>query len=351
MSIKDELSNIVRTVKELCKEENDTLLCDIIDNCKIVLEEVIYDNWNGGSYYYPVSINLSPKIYSRIGDKVNEVENSFKSKFDIVTISFANENEYIYSVKIVPKSKRTIDWNKLYGVYTKKSLLNDINSIKEILVDVFTKKYEILSVEIIYKDIYNKVNNALKEINVENPNKFNDILKWYNTWTAFNFTDEDLIKEIDKLYKDCITLIDDSEEKELAEVFVNLKGWDKVKYSLQNIKTDLDKAQKEDQFQAIGLYSRELIISLAQEIYDENIHVVLDNKKISKTDANGMFNAYISKELAGSSNENIRKYIKNTLSLANELVHKRTATKREAALCVNAIVALVNFFGIIEKRY
>jgi len=100
----------------------------------------------------------------------------------------------------------------------------------------------------------------------------------------------------------------------------------------------------------VGLLCRETIITLAQTVYDPQKHPIVDDIKISKTDAKRMLEAYITVELSGSSNEALRKYAKSTLDLANELIHKRTASKKDSALCSTATLSLINFIGTIEGR-
>ena len=76
----------------------------------------------------------------------------------------------------------------------------------------------------------------------------------------------------------------------------------------------------------------------------------MEGSKISNTDAKKMLEAYIAVELAGSSNATLRKYARATLDLANELTHKRTATKKDASLCSIATLSLINLIGTIEGR-
>lgn len=63
-----------------------------------------------------------------------------------------------------------------------------------------------------------------------------------------------------------------------------------------------------------------------------------------------MLAVYILVELAGTFNEKLSKYVKTTLDLANELTHKRTATKKDSSLCSVATLALINFMETIEGR-
>jgi hypothetical protein len=63
-----------------------------------------------------------------------------------------------------------------------------------------------------------------------------------------------------------------------------------------------------------------------------------------------MLEAYIAVELAGGANEEARRHVKSALDFANALQHRRTATFREAALCVESTAAVVNFIAIIAGR-
>lgn len=61
---------------------------------------------------------------------------------------------------------------------------------------------------------------------------------------------------------------------------------------------------------------------------------------------------YIKQSLKGKGKENeeLRSYAKATNKVANALTHRRTSTKTEMLLCVNATVALINFIGILEGK-
>lgn len=101
----------------------------------------------------------------------------------------------------------------------------------------------------------------------------------------------------------------------------------------------------------MGLLSRETLISLAQEVYDPETHDTVDSVEPSKTDAKRMLQAVIATELAGGSNEEARRHVCASLSLANALQHRRTATFRDAALCTEATTSVVHCIGIITGRF
>jgi hypothetical protein len=126
--------------------------------------------------------------------------------------------------------------------------------------------------------------------------------------------------------------------------------WAKVDTSIEEARKQLEKASIEEQFQAIGLICRETLISLAQIIYVPERHDSLHGDLPSKTDAKKMIEAYLSVELEGGSNEAYRKYAKAAFDLANDLQHRRNATYRDAAQCVEATAAVVKLLALISGR-
>jgi hypothetical protein len=74
----------------------------------------------------------------------------------------------------------------------------------------------------------------------------------------------------------------------------------------------------------------EVLITVAQEVYDPVRHPNIDEKTPSDTDARRLFEAIFEVELKGSSNDQARAHAGVNLSLA--LQHKRTADFRTTAL-------------------
>jgi hypothetical protein len=63
-----------------------------------------------------------------------------------------------------------------------------------------------------------------------------------------------------------------------------------------------------------------------------------------------MLEAYIAVELAGGPNEYARKYLRSALDFSVMLQHKRTATFRDAAMCVEATTSVINIVAIVSGR-
>lgn len=144
-----------------------------------------------------------------------------------------------------------------------------------------------------------------------------------------------------------------AENESLVDFISDISDWNGIKEAISKINKDCSLANAEIEYQNIGNSCRNLIISVAQIVFNPEIHGKLnkDGKELSKTDAIGMLTNYFAYIFSGSSNELYRKYAKAANDLANMLTHKRNATKREMLITVSATLSLVNLIGVMEGKY
>jgi hypothetical protein len=135
-----------------------------------------------------------------------------------------------------------------------------------------------------------------------------------------------------------------------AEVFDEPTGWQKVDRQLQEVRLRLDTADSEEQYQAVGLLCREVLISVAQEVFDPSRHFSPDETAPSDTDAKRMLEGIFIAELQGGANEEARSHAKAALRLALALQHRRTADFQMAALCAEATSSVVNMLAVLAGR-
>jgi hypothetical protein len=135
-----------------------------------------------------------------------------------------------------------------------------------------------------------------------------------------------------------------------VEVFEEPTGWRKVDRQLQEVRSRLDSAQTEEQYQAVGLLCRESLISVAHEMYNPQRHIPSDGVQPSETDAKRMLDAIFEADFHGSANDEARRHAKAAVNLALALQHKRTADFRTAALCAEATYSVVNMLAILAGR-
>jgi hypothetical protein len=127
-------------------------------------------------------------------------------------------------------------------------------------------------------------------------------------------------------------------------------GWQRVDRTVGELRDRLASACNEEQFQAVGLLGRDTLISLAQAVYVRDRHPPLDGVDPSDADAKRRLEAYLAIELAGGPNEEARRHARSALDFANAVQHRRTATFRDAALCVEATTTVVNVIVVVAGR-
>lgn len=127
-----------------------------------------------------------------------------------------------------------------------------------------------------------------------------------------------------------------------------LTGWERVDRSISEMKTRFEIADNEEQFQAIGMLGRETLITIAQQVFDASKHPTLDGVESSTTDAKRMLEAYLQSELSDSS-EKARKFARSAVDLGNQLTHDRTATKRDASICLVSVTAVASLIKLIQE--
>jgi hypothetical protein len=126
-------------------------------------------------------------------------------------------------------------------------------------------------------------------------------------------------------------------------------GSERVDPTVQKGRKRLAGARAEEDFQGVGLLCREALITLGQVVRVAERHPPVDGVVPSDTDAERRLEAYIAVELGTNANEQARN-AKAALDLAVGLVHKRSATWRDPAMCLEATASVVRLLAIVEGR-
>lgn len=127
-------------------------------------------------------------------------------------------------------------------------------------------------------------------------------------------------------------------------------AWTAVDRIIIKASEQLRKGKTSEDFQTVGLLCREALISLAKAVFDPSRHKTGNGVNLSPTDSKRMLDAFFSSELSGGSNEEARRHARASISLADSLVHRRTATYRDAALCIEATQSTANLVSIVTGR-
>jgi hypothetical protein len=234
---------------------------------------------------------------------------------------------------------------------TDDELIREIEEQRALMILVATGKETIQSTNDDYRKRRQLICEGLRERGIEDPNPYSDLWRWYEKWKSGDLPSyQSRRRYISDLYD---PLIDRLYRRKLSvgsELYEEPTGWAKVDRQIDNAKEKLETAKDEEDYQTVGLLCREVLISLAQAVYNPQVHMSSDGTAPSETDAKRMLDGYISIELSGGSTEEARRHVKAALDFANSLQHRRTATFREAAMCAEATIAVVNLVAIISGR-
>ena len=343
---------ILNTAKALIKERGHNDIFDIINNAMLSVVNTDYDGWNGGIYGYTVFLSLSIKLYASFSsDRITEIEKIIVEALNEATKG--DEHNY-FNVQIGPTlSKDDIDWNAIGGLNGKAMLKQNIETISNIMISVATGGPQINSEEIRYRRLHSQIEQDCKKLNLTYNNSFISLWDWYGKWKADFPSYQERRIFIRELFFFFLAYFEDTDSYSNIDTIVELGGWERIQRTITKIKRDSSSARNEEDFQAIGLLCRDVIISLAQAVYDPFVHGETDEsgKSIGNTDAVRMIGNYVSVRLNGSHNKELRAYAKATNDMANRLTHKRSATKIDMLLTVSSTIALINFVGIIEEKF
>ena len=200
-----------------------------------------------------------------------------------------------------------------------------------------------------YRSRYVEVDAALKGRGWDNPIPFENLLQW-DTYAKNNLKTAPFRKEyLKSIFSPLLQRLLSSPAPTLAQLR-EPTGWDRVDRALRLLHRSLATARHEEDFQAIGLTCREVLISVGQAVYDKEWHGAVDGVLPSNGDGARMIEGFLNHAAGGDSNAKLRKHAKASMDLAVELQHKRAADFRAAALCLEATVSVVNIVSILSGR-
>lgn len=226
------------------------------------------------------------------------------------------------------------------------SLLAEALIHKTMLINVATGKSSIQDVNDYYRGRQLRIISLTRLAQIAYANEFEDLWDWFSYYKKNLPTYRERTNYINSLFKPTFKALYNTN---LYNFERELTGWDKVDRALEKAKQQFKSAKHEEDYQSIGLLCREILISVAQAVYDPNRHEPLDEVIPSRTDAARMLDAFIHYSFAGAGNKELRAHSKTSINLALNLQHRRTATKQLAALCLEATSSAAAVIKILNE--
>lgn len=343
----NEVRKITSSLIRYFDQEGNYTIAELLKNAYPSSQEIAYDGWNGGTYIYAFMYEVEIAVYQKNRSLISEYEGEIRDAAELFLRN--SENEQLGAVYIRPICRQYINWNDLPDGMTKELLLQEIETIKALMISVSTGGPRIQEVNDQYKDLYNQINSCLSLLGVSNPNIFRDLWEWYGRWSQPDLSTYASRRSfIPQLYQETIDILEKAETDVYQQEYVPT-GWDRVDRTVYEMQRHLADAIYEEQFQAIGMLGREALITIAQQVFDRNVHKTEDGIIPSDTDAKRMLDAFLSYSLSGSTNERQRKFAKASVDLANQLTHDRMATKKDAEICLTAVTAVASLIKVISS--
>lgn len=107
---------IVKTLSEIFSAQKNQDYVKILDASSPIIEEMEYDNWNGGTYYYALYLEVPVEVFAEIESKLTKHEQEIESKLQLVFRGTDNYilNRVIIRPQLIDKTLRDIskDENK-----------------------------------------------------------------------------------------------------------------------------------------------------------------------------------------------------------------------------------------------
>ncbi len=343
----DDLNTIVSMIVQDLRVYNYIKIIDIIKKSKFGIEFQCHDNWNGGIDYYTLAFYLKYSDYVKITDKIKEYQEILNNSLNSF---YKDETNVIQGVEIRPEISQYVDWAAVSPKENKESVSNLLNEEKDMLTKVGTGILRIQDVNQQYISNHSYLVDLLKRMCLEHVNSYSNLWDWYNDYKNRNLKTYQSRREfIKSLYEPLLSVIENSEESAVQLSTYELTGWDKVDDAALRMKDILLQASITEDYQSVGMFGRELLISLAQVVFEREKHLSPDGIEIGTSDSKRMLEAYIGYCMSHKSNPRAIKYAKSAVDFSNELTHNRTANSMDAELCYIAVISTINIIRTLHK--
>jgi hypothetical protein len=329
----------------------ETEAANLLSTCEVESWDIV-DSWMDGNRQLDgilIELGCPRRSYEILTDESNPLTKSVEQAL----VAIFPSGVYLKGIRtraVALSNPAATPAASSLGGLEMKELIQAINAQKALMIAVATGGPRIKDVNREYGERRMEIKDFLARLSIEDPNPYPDLWTWYGKWSDGSLpTYQSRRTYIISLYQ---PLLDAPHLSPKAKPLPPPEptGWVRVDRNVDKIVRALETARNGEDFQAIGLLCREAMISLAQAVYDPELHTSQDGVTPSETDAKRMLENYTAKELSGSPQDAHRKFTRSLYELAVKLQHRRSAEFRDAALCAEATRSLINAIAIISGQ-
>lgn len=126
-SLADDPERYLATAVRLLDEEGMPEAAAVARVASVRVVESGYDNWNGGTTYWTIQLQLDAKAYARLGTRRDVLQEQISNRFKVVLEQFSADS---YAVAIVPRVDTNPEWRHAPGDVPRETRQNIIDGLK-----------------------------------------------------------------------------------------------------------------------------------------------------------------------------------------------------------------------------
>ena len=173
---------------------------------------------------------------------------------------------------------------------TDEKLIEEIEAQRDLMISVSTGGGRIQEVNDEYKARRQRIQDGLQTLGIKDTNPYSDLWRWYGKWSGGDLPSYQSRRlYISDLHDPLIDRLQKRQTQIGSQLFDEPTGWPRVDRGVDKIREKLETSSSEEDYQTVGLLCREVLISLAQGVYDPTLHTSLDGTSPSDFDVYCLF--------------------------------------------------------------
>jgi hypothetical protein len=146
-----------------------------------------------------------------------------------------------------------------------------------------------------------------------------------------------------RLYEPLLDALDDLERRQLTGgLDLGETGWSKVDSRVHQLHGRFASASTVEDYKGIGYACRDLIITVANAVFDSDRHVRPDEGPLKGDDAKNRIDRALEVEFSGESHQKLRKYVRSLWEYVSTVAHSESTTEQTATVAVHGTLHLID---------
>lgn len=94
------VETLIESLIQVFKHQNKLETVNLLENTEASIEETEYDNWDGGTYYFRLSLRIPLKLFANLESRIDQFEQAITKK--LASVLRDTGNQHLNSVVITP---------------------------------------------------------------------------------------------------------------------------------------------------------------------------------------------------------------------------------------------------------